>query len=265
MGSFTVQFIAIVSNWITVTFPTPVLVDHVSGMRIHLMRFAVWTPLSFLMTFLTEAIDLNWQSKASAHESFQQHSYQVAWWHAGFMALSTAAGGLFPFTETRFVWWEIMFISWVFFISIYVRLYQRYYRFKFLEKQQQQESPNKSHQTRGPNFLLNEAVDRARMSLQLICMCSFTWTFIALNFSVCCFLPNWVDKDSMWASPELQYVVGTMLEAISKVYYLSMQLHVYDRVFDESARSARRLEEMRTLMSALWEASSKYSSVACRK
>ena len=241
-------------------FPTPVLVDHVSGMRIHLMRFAVWTPLSFLMTFLTEAIDLNWQSKASAHESFQQHSYQVAWWHAGFMALSTTAGGLFPFTENLFVWWEIMGISWLFYASIYVRLYQRYQRYKILEKQQRQQVPNKSQQTRGPNFLLNEAVDRARMSFQLICMCSITWTLIAGNFTICCFLPNWVAKDSMWASPELQYVIGTMLEATSKVYYLTMQLHVYDRVFDESARSARRLEEMRTLMSALWEASSKSTS-----
>lgn len=256
VGSFTVQFIAIVSNWITVAFPTPVMIDPITGMRIHLLRFAVWTPLCFLMTFLTEAIDLNWQSKASAHESFQQHSYQVAWWHAGFMAISCMAGVVFPFCDNFFVWWEVMILSWVFYATIYVRLYQRYKRYQLLSKQQMSQTPNNSRTTtRGPNFLLNEAVDRAKMSFQLILLCSITWTLIALNFTICCFLPKFVAKDSVLASPELQFVIGTGLEAISKVYYLTMQLHVYEKVFDESARSARRLEEMRTLMSALWEAS----------
>jgi hypothetical protein len=143
------------------------------------MRFAVWTPLSFLMTFLTEAIDLNWQSKASMHQSFQQHSYQVAWWHAAFMALSTICGALFPYCKNQFVWWETMIISWLFYVTIYLRLYQRYTRYKFLLEQQQKQLPINSKQTRGPNFLLNEAVDRAKMSFQLILMCSITWTLIA--------------------------------------------------------------------------------------
>ncbi|CAB9502488.1 expressed unknown protein [Seminavis robusta] len=255
VGSFTVQFIALVSNWIMVVFKTPVMIDPYTGMRIHLFRFAVWTPLSFLMTFLTEAIDLNWQSKASVHQSFHQHSYQVAWWHASFMALSTVCGGIFPFCKNPFIWWEVMIISWILFATIYLRFYQRYVRAKVLKEQQQHQLPTKSKQTRGPNFLLNEAVDRSRMSFQLICLCTCTWTLIALTFTLACFLPEWVPKDSFWASPELPLVVGTMLESVSKVYYLTMQLHVYDKVFDESARSARRLEEMRTLMSALWEAS----------
>jgi len=246
-----------VSNWISVVFPTPVMIDPVSGLRIHLMRFAVWAPLAFLMTFLTEAVDLNWHSNAPLQQAFQAHSPQVAWWHAGFMALSTICGALFPFTKSRIVWWEIMIISWLLYATIFIRLYQRYCRYRYLEQQQRRQIPKHTHQTRGHNFLLNEAVDRSRRSLQLILTCCICWTLIAGNFTVCSFLPNWAEKNSIWASPELSYVIGTGLEAISKVYYLVMQLNVYDQVFDTSARSARRLEEMRTLMSALWEASSK--------
>jgi hypothetical protein len=54
------------------------------------------------------------------------------------------------------------------------------------------------------------------------------------------------------------------VEAFSKIWYLSLQLQVYDRIFDEANRSVRRLEELRALMSALWEASSDILVICAR-
>jgi len=49
-GSFSVQFIALVSNLTMALLPTPIMEDPMSGMRIHLVRYAAWVPLCFLMS-----------------------------------------------------------------------------------------------------------------------------------------------------------------------------------------------------------------------
>ena len=190
-----------------------------------------------------------------------------------------------------------MVLSWILFGALYVRLYQRYQRYKHLKRRhdrallqakhqqyrtdnnnqhpsrRQQQRPsvssfNHSNPFRPPSHRsindYKEQRDRAYFSLQLIVLCTITWTFIAVAFSVECFLPNLVSSTSIWASPDLPLITGHVLESLSKVWYLSLQLNVYDKIFDESNRAVRRLEELRTLMSALWESSSDIMVICAR-
>lgn len=153
-----------------------------------------------------------------------------------------------------------MTISWVLFTSVYLRLYQRYSRYQNLLQlhqqalfQAKQRRRNQSHQSLND---IKEAVARARFSFHLILLCAISWTGIAVTFCVCAALKHYVTPGSFWASEEIPMVSGHILECVSKIWYLSLQLQVYDRIFDETNLSVRRLEELRTLMSALWEASS---------
>ena len=95
-GSFAVQFIAISSITIMLIFPTPVIIDPIAGgARSHLLRWAEWVSLAFLMTFLTESIDLPLE---------EEHSTRTSWGHGIVVALSTVAGGVLPFCTNWHAW-----------------------------------------------------------------------------------------------------------------------------------------------------------------
>ena len=105
-GSFAVQFIAISSITIMLIFPTPVVSDPIAGgVRSHLLRWAEWTALAFLMTFLTESIDLPLE---------EEHNTRLAWIHGINIALSTVAGGVLPFCTNRNLWVGIKVVFFVF-------------------------------------------------------------------------------------------------------------------------------------------------------
>ena len=57
VASFTVQGIAMVANGLMAFFPTPVVVDPITGARVHMVRWSEWFPLGFLLTFLSEEIE----------------------------------------------------------------------------------------------------------------------------------------------------------------------------------------------------------------
>ncbi|CAB9499071.1 expressed unknown protein [Seminavis robusta] len=259
-GTFSVQCMALLSNLLMATMPTPVMIDTISGVRIHMVRYATWVPLCFLMTFVTEAIDVPIQ---------EQHG-NIAWLHAIALALSTFAGYLFPFCTSKLAWGTNMAVSWMLFSTLYWRLYQRYQRFQALKLQEDQallqaKQRRRNYSHRSIN-VLKEQVTRARYSFQIMVMCSISWTGIAVAFSLECILPAYMQssRNSFVGSPEFAMISGHVLESISKIWYLSLLLNVYDRIFDESNRAVRRLEELRTLMSALWEASSDIMVICAR-
>ena len=202
--------------------------------------------------FLTEVTDLKSHSGSTAAAS------SVAWWHGLAMAASTAAGMVFPFCTNEIWWVVVMIVSWLLFGTIFVRLCQRFSRYQRLRLQlREHEQKQKLH--RETMSLLSEGVDRARSSFKMILLCTMSWTAIAATFTICCFCSKYASKDSTWASEERipSLVIGYVLEAVSKIWYLSLHIHVYEKVFDGNARAVRRLNELRTLMSALWEASCK--------
>ena len=52
--AFTVQAIALITDFLLFTAKVPVFIDPVMGTRVFMLRWAEWTSLAFIMTFLTE-------------------------------------------------------------------------------------------------------------------------------------------------------------------------------------------------------------------
>lgn len=240
VSSCTVQFIAVASVGIMILFPTPILLDPITGQRVHLVRWAEWTPLSFLMTFLTEGIDMPLHSIDYK---------RLAWTHAFAIGLSTSAGLIFPFCKTLKVWMIVFVVSCVLFCSLYIRLYQRYKRFQATK--------------RGTTVDEQEHYDRVRLSLRLLQACAIMWTLLVIGFCLCCIAEELVllseagsKLRSLWASPALPLITENIFEVGSKIWYLILVVDVHELVFDEGGRAVRRLEEMRDIMSVVWESSS---------
>lgn len=242
VGSCTVQCIALASVAIMICFPTPMLMDPVTGRRVHLVRWAEWTPLAFLMTFLTEGIDMPLHSEEYT---------RAAWAHAFACALSTSAGLIFPFCNSLTVWMVVFVVSCILFCSLYIRLYQRTKRFKATP--------------RGTTVDEREHYDRVRLSLRLLQACSTMWTLLVIAFCLCCIAPSenvvvlagiQSTLYSWWASPALPLITENVFEVGSKIWYLILVLDVHELVFDEGHRAVRRLEEMRDIMSVVWDSSS---------
>ncbi len=233
VGSMTVQLVAIVSITMMVTFPTPVLVDPVTGLRSHMVRWVEWVVLAFLMTFLTESIDMPLKDSGGP---------LMSWIHGIAIALSTAAGAIFPFCQSWGAWLTVFTISWILFCSIFFRLHGRYHRFQKM--------------TTDGSFDMKEEYERAKYSLKTIAVCAVVWTLLATSFSVIAILKPLVAEDSFFASESLVLVTESIFEIISKVWYLNLLIEVHNIVFDDASRTMRRLEELRAVMSTIWNASS---------
>jgi hypothetical protein len=238
VGTFAVQCIALISNILLSFFPTPVLIDEISGLRVHLLRWAEWIPLAFLMTFLTDNIDA----------PLKPDSSKPKFMLAICLALSTAAGAVFPFCPNLTSWLIVFTVAWLLFCNLYVKFYtqaKRYYALKSARPHQRESSAFKE-----------ECYELARSSFVLTGACTTTWTMLAVAFSFTCLAPAYAPPGSIFASPALSVVITSIFEVASKIWYLSALVEAYDKVFDESTRAVRQLEELRNFMSAVWESSS---------
>jgi signal transduction histidine kinase len=231
-ASLTTQIICMVSIAMMAFSPTPVIIDHVTGIRVHMVRWVEWTSLAFLMTFMTEAIDIPSQPHKPAH----------IWKHSLAMLLSTSCGFVLPFCQTIYSFVAVLIICAIFYSSIFVRLYERYQRF---------------YQTEcGVTVKDRESNDRVRISLRLLETCAVLWTFLVIVRLSCIPLFLYAPLGSIWASPALPSVFEAALEITSKVWYMMLILEVHEMVFDKNTRLLRRLEELRMMMTAVWGNSS---------
>ena len=234
MGAcFTVQFIAVASAAAMLLLPTPVIVDPSTGMRCHMVRWASWTALGFLMTFLTEAIDLPLEGGETGNAS----------WTVGIMiALATLSGGLFPFCPNMTTWVMTFGCSWMLFSILPIRMVQKLNQLK--------------NTPEGDTMLEKESYERLRFSVKLHVICTVLWTFLALSFSGCCLASKYASPDSLWKDEAIVLVVENCFEALSKVVYLSILMEIHRHLFDDLAKKARRLQELCDCMSAVWDISS---------
>jgi hypothetical protein len=231
MASCVVQFIAIVSCAIMLFLPTPVMIDPIIGVRCHLVRWAEWTALAFVMTFLTESVDLSLEDADAKH----------AWAVATCIALSTVCGGIFPFCPSIASWWVVFATSWLLFSVLYVRLLWRGTR--LLRMPVAVTTADKEDQ------------ERARYSFKIMIICTCIWTSLAGAWSVCALSYNYAEPGSFWANDWLLLVVENFFEALSKIGYLSILLEVHEVLFDDVSKTARRLGDLRSYMSAVWDVS----------
>jgi hypothetical protein len=232
-GSMAVQFMAVSSICLMILFPTPVLLDPVTGLRSHMVRWVEWAVLAFLMTFLTESIDMPLRDSSAP---------RMSWIYGIALGVSTAGGAIFPFCNSWASWLSVFTLSWVLFCSLFYRLYQRYQRLIKMPKD--------------GSFEVKEEYERAKYSFKTIAVCTVVWTALAASFSVIAILKPFVPDDSFFADDSLMFVTEGFFEIISKIWYLNMLIEVHNIVFDDAARTMRRLEELRVVMSTIWNTSS---------
>lgn len=236
VGTLTIQAIAISSNLLMSFVPTPVMVDPITGLRVHMVRWAEWVPLAFLMTFLTNNIDAPLRSPSSV-----TIRYPVA------MALSTLAGLLFPFCYNWYAWLAVMILSWVLFMPCYMLLYERATAWRKLQK---------AVPLDGASATELELYKIVRSAFILSIACSTTWTALVVFYTVACLGRSLSPNGSWFASTSLNSIGMCAFEVASKIWYLSVLVDSYEKIFDEKVRAVRRLEELRHFMSAVWESSS---------
>ena len=232
-GAVAVQLIAILSIIFMVFFPTPVLIDPVTGLRSHMFRWVEWVVLGFLMTFLTESIDMPLKDSGGS---------KMAWIHGTAIGVSTAAGGIFPFCKTWGAWLSVLTISWILFCSLFYRLYCRYHRFVKMPKEGSPE--------------VKDDYERAKYSLKTISVCTVAWTLLAVSFTVIAIAKPFAPEGSIFSSESLVLVTESIFEIISKIWYFNLLVDVHNIVFDDASRTMRRLEELRVVMATIWNTSS---------
>ena len=232
-AAYCIQFIALATVTMITFLPTPIMIDPVVGLRCHLVRWAGWTPMAFLMSFLTEAIDLPLD---------EETNIRMGWFTGTILAVATLGGGITAFCSTQLAWLCVIGTSIALFIWLYIRLAQKTWTLSKMSK--------------GNTTTEIEKYERARYAVRLMSICATLWTILASSWIACAAGKRFADPESIWASEWLVLATENCCEAMSKIGYLSVLLDVHEQLFDEVSRTARRLGDLRTYMSAVWDMSS---------
>jgi signal transduction histidine kinase len=260
-GSFLIQLVVLISHAIMFFGPHPVVVDPIAGVRVQLIQWCEWIPLSFVMAFLLDNIDLPIRPNSAGTA---EGTTKPRWLLAVFIGLSTSAGIVFPFCTTLEAWWTTLFVSWILFMPLPWHTYRqsvhffqvRSRRLRFLNEGQAHDNRRKKDGKADPIYS-RESYELCKAAFMLSGVCCAAWSLLAVVITIGYAEPQFpsskrpltVDKDSL--------AIGmSCFEVISKIWYQRALLDAYDNVFDESTRVARRLEELRAFMATVWESSS---------
>ena len=282
VGALTVQSVAFVTDLLMATVAVPVMIDPVFGTRVHLLRWCEWTPLAFLMTFLTEGVGVpdvlsksknddegGWKAnlgrkkkdddyrggdddddKSQPDMSKSTHIF-VAYSNGLAQGFSTLCGLVFPFCPGIKSWTFFMVISCLLFLVIFYRL-----RCKI-----------QSHRrmVMGSSVDEMEIYNRSLLSLKLLGTCTFLWTVLVCTYFFSAVgptvFPTLEDRIDVSA---LTMVGECTMDVVAKVLYMFIIVDVHDQVFDQSARAERRLEELRQMMAVVWDNSSDVIGISVR-
>lgn len=235
VGAVTVQVIAVSTNLLMVLYPMPVMIDPVTHQESYLLRLAEWTVLTFMMCFLTEGVGVK-DMPAGAK----------VWDHVRLPVLLSLSQSLSVFQMFLFllapnviVWTFLMMVGMITFSFMFPRLL--YKRDQYLTC------------PKGMTVDQRETYDRAHLSYKLMALCVTIWTLLVVVYYAAWFLPKIVPSPSLVHKQGFYYVVEVLFEVISKVLYLHLTVDIHSAVFDEGRRAARRLDELRQMMSVVWE------------
>lgn len=232
IGSIVVQFVAMSTNFCMAFLPCPVMVDPVTKAKVYLLRWCEWTPLAFFMTFMTEAIGI-------ANDT---SGVNVALLHGAAQGLSTLCGFLFPYCPNQTVWIILMVISCGLFLAIFPRLKMKHDEFKGA--------------TCGTRTVEIESYNCLKYSYQLLFTCTCFWSTLVLGYFFSSFSHMFVAEDSVLRTPHLPMFTDCLLDVVMKVLYMEIIVDVHENVFDNRQKALRKLNELKNMMSVVWESSS---------
>lgn len=222
--------------------------------------FLLGTPLAFMMAFLTESCKLGESDVASRNNPngslFRRGSlqsalagiqkidgnsadprlqaskrmrpaYQLAWTQG----LSTFAGWCFPFMKNIISWTICMIISCLLFSILHIRLRARSIEF--------------SKMVEGSTTMEQEMYNWSKLSLGLLRTCTYVWSTLVVVYCFCNVGVAMFPNSILLNTPGLAMLLESTLDVMFKAIYLLIVLDVHDSIFDQNARSERRLDELR--------------------
>ena len=159
VGVITIKTFALCTNGImALGFPTPVLIDPVMGTRVHLLRMCEWTPMAFLIYFISDGVDVPDKTLG----------VKAKYFFGLCQGVSTFFGYLFPFAPNETVWGFELFFSVVLYLTIIPHLWYKRSVFSRME--------------RGETADDKEVYDRAQEALNFLETLWITWSELVVVF-----------------------------------------------------------------------------------
>jgi hypothetical protein len=207
----------------------------VTNQEQYLLRFAEWTPLAFMMCFLTEGVGLGDVGPGTNIWSDVKLPVILAL----MQSLSVFQLFMFPLAPNVWMWTLDRCVAMVTFSFMLPRLFS--------------------------SEISTSSIPRTRLWInvkpmtELICPIS-CWLcvcphgpFWCASIFVAGFVPKTMPPSSFVHRQGLHFVFQASFEVLSKVLYLHVTVDIHSAVFDEGVRASRRLEELRQMMSVVWE------------
>ena len=231
LASYSAQMISTITGGLIAFFPTPVLMDPLTGQRVHMLRWAAWAPLAGLMTFLVEGIDM----------TLRENGVKRACIHSFILFIRTIPGAIFPYVPNAATWYFLFIFGVLCLGDIYYRYFSRRKHYQDVNNVGSAEQILQYHQT--------------KLGYRLLRTCLVMWSLVGVHLVTLAVVPFTLPEDHILRSPGFPAILECAVEIISKVWYLMVITKAYELIFDENARTTRRLEELRVMMLAVWNKS----------
>ncbi len=246
IGGLTVQVVAFCTDFLMAFFAVPVLIDPVLGTRVHVLRWCEWCPCATFMTFMMEGSDLYWSGDAPPPD-YLRSKYIHACTQGGAVFL----GLLFPFLPGLKAWLCAIVTSVCLYLTNYPRMWNRCKAIPATLKD-------------GATVEEAERFNAAKIALRLRLFTTFVWSIIVALYFLYSVGPRFTSEGSILRNPAANMICECFFDVLSKVLFLVVIVDVHYAIFDPSTKVERRLNELRQLMSAVWESSSDVIAISAR-
>ena len=237
VAALTVQGIAMIANGTMAFFPTPVLIDPITSARVHLVRWSEWAPLAFLLTFLSEEIDVP-----------TPVNRRISLMHSIVQGVCVMSGFVFPFVTNPIIWWSLAAVAVGMFSMLFVRIHQKRGRLAVVRA----DIGNPESELTADRL---ERFNRVRLSVRSLEECAVIWTLLVVLHFFAAFAPRFVEKGHILDTPALPMIAESFCEVVSKYLHILVVESVFT-AFNEKTRIGRLLEQLRRMMTVVWERSS---------
>jgi hypothetical protein len=182
-----VKSMAAMTNYMLYMWPTPFVVDSMTGRPNCMLRFAEWTSISFMMAFVVDGSDAT--------------GLRGPLMLALCQSMSTGLGACLAFISAPWMWVTLLATSCVLFCTLYVRLYERHGRLRRLER-----------------VLPPDAypVLRAKLGLRLNGQCAFFWSLL-----VGCWFADAYARAYYQYNPSVDwcFIADCVVDVAAKLFY----------------------------------------------
>jgi hypothetical protein len=283
IAALTVQFLALMTDMMLANLPVPVMLNPLTNTKIYILRWCEWSPLAFLMTFVTDTCRIGFRDKRDARNTSgerissllsvmrKQHKEKKSnssrkgrdieddrekavmrnlvklelrsSYQLSFCQGLSTLCGL-VFPFCSNVW------SYGLVLIISVSLFSTIlYRLQSSKKILQTMTPGNTHGEK-------ELYVWAQMSHQLLRSCAILWSVLVVAYFIYTFGPILLPSIQLFRLTWFTMLVEATIDVLYKAIYMLIIVDVHERIFDPKARTNRRLEDLRQMIGVVWYNSS---------